>query len=279
MNEYHFSTEAAKRYGVDEAIFLHSLAFWVEKNEANVNNFRDGRYWTYNTQKALAYLYPFWTPRQIARISASCEEKGAILTGYYGEDKSDRTKWYTLTDEAAELYFDTKTVKCNLPNGELIEPQGVGEIRDDGVDTISPNGDTEPCHPFHQTVDCIKGNSCLPVEDIPPISPKGDKPTRGGLSAEVKTMIEEYARGYPDLYGLLVEYLEDQVKARVTKSPAAVKRLLLKLDKLSGGSEVLKRQLLDTAIERSWRSVFPLRSDDAWDKPGGAPADEEGKWI
>ena len=32
MNDYHFSAELAKRYGLDEAIMLHHFAYWVQKN-------------------------------------------------------------------------------------------------------------------------------------------------------------------------------------------------------------------------------------------------------
>ena len=32
MMEFHFNAELAKQYGVDGAIFLHCMAFWVAKN-------------------------------------------------------------------------------------------------------------------------------------------------------------------------------------------------------------------------------------------------------
>ena len=63
--EFHFNAELAQKYGVDGAIFLHCMAFWVAKNRAYGRHFHEGRYWTYNTLEALAKMFPFWTRRQV----------------------------------------------------------------------------------------------------------------------------------------------------------------------------------------------------------------------
>ena len=41
--EFHFNAELAKQYGVDGAIFLHCMAFWVAKNRANGRHYHEGR--------------------------------------------------------------------------------------------------------------------------------------------------------------------------------------------------------------------------------------------
>ena len=149
MTEFHFKAELAQRYGVDGAIFLHAMAFWVAKNQANGKHFHDGRTWTYNTLEALAKLFPFWSRRQLERIIAKLKEQEALLTGNYSEDKTDRTVWYALADSVLEVY-------------ELLLP-------------ISPNGEmhfTERGNRFHETVKCNKDT----VTDqlyIPPIVPQG----------------------------------------------------------------------------------------------------------
>lgn len=123
--EYHFDVEIAKTYGVDEAIFVHNIFFWVRQNEANKKNIYDGRAWTYNSAKALTELFPFWTDRQIQRVIKSCKEKGLIETRQLSENKRDRTLYYTIT----------QTVKCIYANG--------------GMDN------TKHVNPFTQTVECI----------------------------------------------------------------------------------------------------------------------------
>ena len=46
MKEFHFNGELARRYGVDEAVFLHSLVFWVEKNQIGRASCRERVSWT-----------------------------------------------------------------------------------------------------------------------------------------------------------------------------------------------------------------------------------------
>ena len=101
--QYHFDTDAAQKYGVNEAIVLNNIQFWVNKNAAGGNNFNDGRYWTRCSLQTYTNLFPFWTEPQIKRILKGLEDKGAITVGNYNKLGYDRTKWYALTDEALEV--------------------------------------------------------------------------------------------------------------------------------------------------------------------------------
>ena len=90
--EFHFNAELAKQYGVDGAIFLHCMAFWVAKNRANGRHYHEGRYWTYNTLEALSKLFPFWSRRQLERIINGLKEAGALLAGNFSEDRTETVK-------------------------------------------------------------------------------------------------------------------------------------------------------------------------------------------
>ena len=160
--EFHFNAELATEYGVDGAIFLHAMAFWVAKNQANGRHFHEGRTWTYNTLEALTKLFPFWSKRQIERITGRLREQGALLSGNFSQDKTDRTLWYALSDAVLETY------------GLSAPP-------------ISPNGEmhfTEPGQPFPHSVKCNKETVTNQLYYIPPIVPqKGDgKKTRKSKS-------------------------------------------------------------------------------------------------
>ena len=91
-----FDSEIAAIYGVDEAVMIYNLAYWIRKNEANGKHFHDGRFWTYNSIEAFTKLFPFWTARQIRRILKSLEDKGVIVTGNYNSSTYDRTTWYAF---------------------------------------------------------------------------------------------------------------------------------------------------------------------------------------
>lgn len=94
----YFEVEEAVKYGVKEAILINNLRFWILKNKANEKHFYDGRYWTYNSCKAFAKLFPFWGEATIKRIIQSLKEQGVILTGNYNKSTYDRTNWYAFVD-------------------------------------------------------------------------------------------------------------------------------------------------------------------------------------
>ena len=121
IDYFTFATEDANQYGVDGAIMLHHIRYWVAKNEANDKNYHEERYWTYNSQSAFAKLFPFWTARKIGRLLTKLEEEGAIMSGNFNDKRYDRTKWFTLTnaiDNYGSLDMSKMTnglVKNDLP--------------------------------------------------------------------------------------------------------------------------------------------------------------------
>ena len=112
----------AERYGFEEAVFLDSIVFWYRANRANDRNFRDGRWWTYNSIKAFEEIFPWWSAKQIRRIANSCRDQGAIIAGEYNEDRRVRSLWYTPGDELLALYGIAETGKCICPNGQMQMP-------------------------------------------------------------------------------------------------------------------------------------------------------------
>lgn len=94
-----FDTDIAIAHGVNEAIFIENVRFWIAKNKANGKHFHDGRYWTYNSIKAYAQLFPYWSVSQVRRIIESLQSKGILLVGNYNENTYDRTQWYALNEQ------------------------------------------------------------------------------------------------------------------------------------------------------------------------------------
>ena len=95
---YQFNVGIAQKYGVNEAIFLNNLIFWIKKNIANEKHCYDGYYWTYNSITSFEKLFPFWTKRQIRTVIEKLKEKNIIKTGNYNKSGYDRTKWYAIKD-------------------------------------------------------------------------------------------------------------------------------------------------------------------------------------
>jgi hypothetical protein len=101
--EHSFNIELASKYGVEEAVVIQNLFFWINKNVANDKNFYDGRYWTYNSAKAFAKLFPYLNESKLFRILKSLQDDDIIIKGNYNKEKFDRTGWYTFTDNGISI--------------------------------------------------------------------------------------------------------------------------------------------------------------------------------
>ena len=88
--------ELAKRIGLNEAIVLQQIHYWLVINENKQQNYHDGRYWTFNTYSDLQKQFSFWSEITIKRIVAKLKSNGYILVGNYNKYKYDRTNWYSI---------------------------------------------------------------------------------------------------------------------------------------------------------------------------------------
>lgn len=99
-----FNVEVAEQYGIEEAIILENLYFWCAKNAANQKHIKNGKVWTYNSVRAFNELFPYMTEAKIYRVLKHLEEEGLVEIGCFNINGYDRTKWYTVTNEACKYY-------------------------------------------------------------------------------------------------------------------------------------------------------------------------------
>lgn len=222
--KYTFDPVIAKRYGVEGAIIIENLYFWIMKNKANDKNYFDGDYWTYNSVKAFEELFPFWTKRQIERILKNLEKEGAIKTGNYNKSPYDRTKWYALNKMIYSIYANgemkiTKRVNENTQNGEPI--------------------------PYINT------------DDKPNYKPDNKKEKGKKKVTELDKIIESYTSNSE-----LIETLQDFLKMRKAQKKSmtdrALKTLLKKLDTIAT-TDVEKIERLEESICNCWLTVYPKK--------------------
>ena len=116
--EHHFSPDLADRYGVDVAIILHEIAYYVDYNRRNGVNFHEGRWWMFNTLKSFCESHTYWTKNQVEYLLRKCRDKGLILTGHFHEG-GNRTTWYTLSDEIAAFFGDSPGPATISENSEM----------------------------------------------------------------------------------------------------------------------------------------------------------------
>lgn len=143
---HQFKVALAKMYGIEEAIFINNFHYWITENKANDRNFYDGRFWTFNSQRAYKDLFPYLNEGKIKRIINSLVEKGILMKGNHNANQYDRTNWYAFTNEGLALvekyYIDwSKTTNGRVENSRPIpnnKPNNKTHISftpsDDGAD-------------------------------------------------------------------------------------------------------------------------------------------------
>ena len=92
-----FDVKVAQQVGVEKAILLYNLDFWIRKNKANGTHLYDGRTWTYNSGRAFAELFPYMKAKSIARWLRELERDGFLMSSQkFNENSYDKTKWFSL---------------------------------------------------------------------------------------------------------------------------------------------------------------------------------------
>jgi hypothetical protein len=86
----------AELIGLEAALVLHQIHYWVNINRTAKKNYRDGYFWTFNTFTSWKKDFPFWSVSTIKRIVKKLEDDGLIIAGRYNLSNIDRTKWYRI---------------------------------------------------------------------------------------------------------------------------------------------------------------------------------------
>lgn len=224
-----FDIELAKKVGINAAILLENIAFWVRENEANRRNYHDGKYWTYNTKHALHEQFPYMSEKQISTALQKLIDAGYIVKGHYCEDARDRTLWYSLTDEGKAMIQyvsmdSSQDGECNRPKGKMEENKREEcTITDINITDINTNKkERKKAESYDDLVSGYTGNNDLKAE------------------------IYEFVK------------MRKMIKKPMTNH--ALKLLLEKLDKLAA-NDTGKIMILKQSIEHCWQSVYPLKND------------------
>ena len=158
---FSFDGDFAKEHGVNEAIMYQYFSYWIAKNKANDKHFYDGYTWTYNSQKALTELFPFWNRAKIQRIISSLENQGLLIKGNYNQLAYDRTTWYALP-KFEQSVVQNQTVNCSDLNNERfkneqpipINYQLTKQLTNKDIKDIVEHGPTEPV-PYQEVVEYL----------------------------------------------------------------------------------------------------------------------------
>ncbi|HPN31354.1 MAG TPA: hypothetical protein PKY81_10385 [bacterium] len=188
INETHFfQVNDATKYGIEGAIIINNLRYWILKNKANRRHFYDGHWWTYNSIKAFAEIFPYWTERQIRYILDKLKEENIILTANYNKNQNDQTLWYAFIDQESQLGIktdsedraenqpasDNKNVKCSSQKCQM----DLTNLSNGFDKNVRPLPDNKPDNKPDINI-FPKGNKSISDE----IDPNGVKPEQSQIS-------------------------------------------------------------------------------------------------
>lgn len=145
--EHSFDIDIAVEYGVECAIVLKHLYYWIDKNRVCEKHYYEGKYWTYGSIKAFCELFPYIGEKKMRNTFQRLEDNGLLITGNFNKSQYDRTKWYALTEKGVSLIQKGKidSAKGQMSFGERAnetDPKGepipdiITDIRKDNI-TVS----------------------------------------------------------------------------------------------------------------------------------------------
>ena len=111
-----FHPDLALKIGLNEAIFLQQLHYWLQRKPKQYDN----RGWVYNSYISWKEQMDFWSVDTIKRIVNNLVESGIVITDNFNTYKFDKTLWYSIDYEKLDYIVDAKE---NDDSSKLHQPE------------------------------------------------------------------------------------------------------------------------------------------------------------
>lgn len=236
--EHQFNVELATKLGVEKAVIIHNMYYWINHNAKNNKNVYDSSVWTYNSASAFGKLFPYIKDRTISRYLLELERDGYIKTGNYSDNIFDKTKWYSFTDNFLE---ELKNLGFDIEN--ILLSQNVH------IDTHKmANRTTESGEPITDSKqEDVKQEE---KEEIDKSISK--KKTAYNANADISYVDAPYAAIWQEW----LDYKKEIKKQYKTQRGAESQYKVLK--KYANNNPILANAIVKISIEHSWDGIFPL---------------------
>lgn len=244
---YYFDSDIAAEVGVNAAVILQNIAYWVKKNEANGMHLHDGRYWTFNSRKAFQKLYPFWTERVIKYSLKKLKDEGYILTQQFNKSKMDHTNWYALTDKG-EAFFASRHEPPNH-QGPSERTESSGRAVSSDQSTNNTNRDSTDSKPYARDKTRAEGEE--------PAAPSS--PSRTRRTSHVSC---PFFNPSPELVAAWVGFEEMRRSIKKPLTQRAADLIAKKVQQLAPGDERKQAAILDQSVAGGWQGVYPLKTGE-----------------
>ncbi len=125
LHIHFFDTGMAKKFGIREAIVIQHFQYWIGLNKKLNKNFREGRYWTYQSRKAIQAHLDYMSEKEIRCVCEELVLKGVLIVGNFNKKSIDKTLWYAFANEEEFIpsFKDSNNV-YERPVGQMERPVG-----------------------------------------------------------------------------------------------------------------------------------------------------------
>lgn len=115
--KHHFSVSVAVEVGVNAAVVLENIAFWVRANRTAGRHKHDGKHWTYGSTRHFAELFDYLSEKQVRGALDKLITCGYVETGNFNRSAYDRTRWFTLTEKGERATQERQSEKPTKAKG------------------------------------------------------------------------------------------------------------------------------------------------------------------
>jgi len=136
----------AKLIGLNKAIILQQIHYWLLKNETNENAVKDGRVWCYQSYPKWQEQFPFWDIQTIRRIILSLEEDGFVISSNFNRLKMDKTKWYTINYKQYQNDITILSKRYHESINLIVPIQDINKDTKDVIDKSITYSDSKESH-------------------------------------------------------------------------------------------------------------------------------------
>lgn len=156
MQTHSFNVNVAQKLGVNKAILLQYIDFWVEKNRANAMGLYDGKVWVYHTIEAFLEIFPYFTKSSLSRYLRELQNEGYIASIQNIKKSQNNVKYYTILPKYYELtkmgiddskmgnpYNDISVLKKNILSSLELENNLEKELEKESAREIDTNLEAE----------------------------------------------------------------------------------------------------------------------------------------
>lgn len=112
------NTDLAVIIGLNEAIVLQQIHYWLNINQKAKKNYYESKYWTYNSVAEWKKQFPFWSYETVKRTLLSLRKINLLTTGSFNKAGFDKTLWYTIDYEWLNELHEFYKRKISEPNND-----------------------------------------------------------------------------------------------------------------------------------------------------------------